>query len=124
MITRRSLAASGLAAAGLAACRAPSTGQGPNEIVFSILPTAPASTLEAHWKPVLDDMEKETGLKVTPFVPANYTLLIEAMKFKRTDAGWFSNEAGLEAVRRADGEVFARTIGPAGLDGYQSVLIV
>jgi len=46
-------------------------------------------------------MAKATGLKIKPFIPSNYTVLIEAMKFKQTDAGWFSNESGLEAVRRA-----------------------
>lgn len=124
MITRRHLALSGAAAFGLAACGRSEIGPTQGEITFSILPTAPAATLEQHWAPVLADMEKSTGLKVRPFIPANYTLLIEAMKFKRTDAGWFSNEAGLEAVRRADGEVFARTLGPNGVNGYQSVLIV
>ena len=36
------------------------------------------------------------------------------MSFKKTDAGWFSNQSGLEAVRRGDGEVFARTFEPSG----------
>jgi phosphonate transport system substrate-binding protein len=51
-------------------------------------------------------------------------LLVEALRFKKTDAGWFSNRSGLEAVRQAGGEVFARTFSPNGVDGYTSVLIV
>ncbi|MFI4935988.1 MAG: phosphate/phosphite/phosphonate ABC transporter substrate-binding protein [Caulobacterales bacterium] len=126
MITRRSLTGMGAAALGLAACgKSDQEGAGtPGEITFSILPTGPAATLQKNWQPVLTDMEKATGLKVKPFIPSNYTVLIEAMKFKQTDAGWFSNESGLEAVRRANGEVFARTLGPGGVDGYTSVLIV
>jgi phosphonate transport system substrate-binding protein len=124
MITRRHLGLTGAAAFGLAACgQEPSAGT-PGELTFSILPTAPAASLLKNWQPVLDDMAKATGLKIKPFIPSNYTVLIEAMKFKQTDAGWFSNESGLEAVRRANGEVFARTLGPGGVDGYQSVLIV
>jgi phosphonate transport system substrate-binding protein len=69
-------------------------------------------------------MQKETGLKIIPYYSNNYTLLVEAMRFKKTDAGWFSNQSGLEAVRRGGGEVFARTFSPTGVDGYTSVLIV
>jgi phosphonate transport system substrate-binding protein len=124
MITRRELTLAGLATVGLSGCGPSGSTEPPGQITFSILPTAPAATLQKNWGPVLADMEQATGLKVKPFIPANYTLLVEAMKFKQTDAGWFSNESGLEAVRRAGGEVFARTLGPGGVDGYQSVLIV
>jgi len=124
MITRRHLGLTGADALGLAACGKEPSAEAPGELTFSILPTAPAATLQKNWQPVLDDMAKATGLKIKPFIPSNYTVLIEAMKFKQTDAGWFSNESGLEAVRRADGEVFARTLGPDGLNGYESLLIV
>ena len=46
------------------------------------------------------------------------------MQFKQTEVGWFSNLPGLDAVRRANGEVFARTYDPSGTDGYKSVIIV
>ncbi len=124
MITRRHLGLTGAAAFGLAACGKQASSEAPGELTFSILPTAPAASLLKNWQPVLDDMAKATGLKIKPFIPSNYTVLIEAMRFKQTDAGWFSNESGLEAVRRANGEVFARTLGPGGVNGYQSLLIV
>jgi phosphonate transport system substrate-binding protein len=60
---------------------------------------------------------------VKPFFQSNYTGLIEGMRFKQIDAGWFSNQSGLEAVRRADGEVFVRSSDPSGVDGYNSILI-
>src|SRR5580658_9371278 len=124
MITRRHLALSGVAAFGLAACKDADTTEPPGQITFSILPTGPAATLQKNWQPVLDDMAKATGLKIVPYIPTSYNLVVEAMRFKQTDAGWFSNESGLEAVRRANGEVFARTLGLNGVNGYQSVLIV
>ena len=46
------------------------------------------------------------------------------MRFKQTDLGWFTNQSGLEAVRRAGGEVFARSVNPSGIDGYEAVIIV
>jgi phosphonate transport system substrate-binding protein len=124
MITRRHFAV--LGAGALAACGQARDGSGgvPGELRFSILSTESAQNLQQHWGPVLADMQTITGLKVTPFYSTNYTALIEAMRFKQTDVGWFSNESGLEAVRRADGEVFARTTDASGVDGYHSVLIV
>lgn len=123
MIRRLVLAA--LATLSLAACGdGLDRGDAPDEIRFSILNTENSQTSQQYWAPVLADMEKATGLKVKPYFQSNYTGLIEAMRFKQTDVGWFSNQSGLEAVRRAGGEVFARTTDPSGIDGYYSVLIV
>jgi phosphonate transport system substrate-binding protein len=69
-------------------------------------------------------MQTATGLTVKPFFGSNYSALVEAMKFKQSDLGWFTNQSGLEAVRRAGGEVFARTTHPNGHDGYQGVIVV
>jgi phosphonate transport system substrate-binding protein len=123
MIPRRLFGSLALAAL-LAACGRPAPQGSPSEIRFSVLSTESAQNMEAYWQPILADMAKQTGLKVTPYFSNNYTLLIEALRFKKTDAGWFSNLSGLEAVRHGDGEVFARTFDPSGTDGYQSVLIV
>jgi len=127
MIDRRLFMGSSLAALGLTACgkseQAPAGGP-PKEINFSILATENSSSMETFWKPILADMEKSIGIPVKPFFASNYTALIEALRFKQTDAGWFSNQSGLEAVRRSNGEVFARTFDPTGTDGYTSVLIV
>jgi len=99
-------------------------GDAPDEIRFSILSTENSQTSDRYWQPILKDMEKATGLEVKPFYQSNYTALIEAMRFGQTDVGWFSNQSGMEAVRRAGGEVFARTTDPSGVDGYKAVLIV
>jgi phosphonate transport system substrate-binding protein len=79
---------------------------------------------QGAWTPFLADMEKATGLKIEPFYGTNYTALIEAMRFKQTDAGWFANQSALEAVRRSGGEVFARATKPEGPDGYQALIVV
>lgn len=123
MIIRRALF--GLAAVAALALAGCGGGEKPkDEITFSILSTEKAQNMETYWQPILADMEKQTGLKVKPFFSGSYSALIEAMRFKQTDLGWFSNQSGLEAVRRADGEVFARTFDPSGVDGYTSVIIV
>ena len=117
MISRRSalviaarLSALGLSALALASCgKAPQANAAKDTVTFSILSTESAQNMEGYWKPILADMEKQTGLKVKPFFSSNYSSLIVAMGAKQTDLGWFSNQSGLEAVRRSNGEVFART---------------
>ncbi|MDB5479603.1 MAG: phosphate/phosphite/phosphonate transporter substrate-binding protein [Caulobacteraceae bacterium] len=127
MITRRRVAA--LAGSTLALVGCGKTGHATQsvpvgEVHFSVLSTESTQAMSRYWQPILEDMRKQTGLKITPYYSNNYTLLVEALRFKKTDAGWFSNQSGLEAVRRGGGEVFARTFSPSGIDGYTSVLIV
>ncbi len=96
----------------------------PEVVRFSILSTGSSQAMSQYWRPILADMARETGLRIVPYYASNYTLLVEAMRFAKTDAGWFSNESGLEAVRRGGGEVFARSVGAGGVDGYASVVLV
>lgn len=93
-------------------------------LTFSIVSTEASQTQMVEWGPFLKDMEKATGMTVKPFFGSTYTALVEAMRFKQSDLGWFTNQSGLEAVRRAGGEVFARTTHPDGPDGYQGVILV
>ena len=120
-MNRRSLLALAATAA-LAAC-APKP-KPPPELVFSILSAESQSSAEKDWAPFLADMQTALGMPVKAYYGANYTGLIEAMRFKQTQFGWFTNQSGLEAVRRAGGEVFARSVNPSGVDGYEAVIIV
>jgi phosphonate transport system substrate-binding protein len=112
-----------LAVLALAACAKPAP-DAAKTLTFSIVSTEATQTQMQEWGPFLKDMEKATGLTVKPFFGSNYSALVEAMRFKQSDLGWFTNQSGLEAVRRAGGEVFARTTHPTGPDGYQGVIIV
>ena len=125
MITRR-LALALTAALTLAGCSPKEAAKpaAPAVVNFSIMSTEGRQTQMDDWGPFLADMEKSIGIPVKPFFGTNYTSLIEAMRFKQTDVGWFTNQSGLEAVRRANGEVFARTVKPNGPDGYQAVIVV
>lgn len=110
-------------AATLAACN-PQKPAERKDIVFSILSAESQTSAEADWAPFLADMSKALGRPVTAFYGSNYTALIEAMRFKQTDLGWFTNQSGLEAVRRGNAQVFARSSNPVGPDGYEAVIIV
>jgi phosphonate transport system substrate-binding protein len=101
---------------------APAAAQPPKEIAFGIISTDSSAALRDRWQPVLDDMAKRVGVKVTPFFATDYAGVIEAMRFKKVDLAWFGNKSAIEAVDRANGEVFVQTVAPDGA-GYYSLLI-
>lgn len=118
---------------GLTALALASAGCGPaesparpavKEIGFSVLSADLSAEQEALWKEFLGDMEKETGLKVTPFYASNYTSLVQAMRFDQAQVGRFSTPSALQAVRQAGGEVFVRATDPSGADAFASILVV
>ena len=127
MIARRVLGglAVATAALGLFACSPkPANHAQPKEITFSILSAENQASMGPLWQPLLDDMSAQIGVKVKPFFATNYTSLIEAMRFKQVQVGWFSALPALDAVNRADAEVLGRVIDAGGDATYKSVLIV
>src|SRR5205809_8095776 len=113
---RRSLIALALA---LAACSQPAA-KAPapkNEVVFSLLSAESQTSAEKDFKPFIDDMSKALGMPVKAFYASNYTALIEAMRFKQVDLGWYTNQSALDAVRRSDGGGISRRADPSGIDG-------
>ena len=114
------------AALAMASCspKADSSSAAPKEIVFSILSAENQASMGPLWQPLLDDMSAQIGVKVKPFFATNYTSLIEAMRFKQVQVGWFSALPALDAVNRADAEVLGRVIDAGGDATYKSVIIV
>ena len=108
----------------LAACGKPAQTTTPQVINFSILSAEDQQSMGRVWQPLLDDLQKQTGLKMKAFYATNYTSLIEAMRFNQVQAGWFSALPSLEAVNRANGEVLGRIVSGDGTVTYESVLIV
>ena len=93
------------------------------EINFSIPSTGNDRAQAQLWKPFLDDMTRQTGLKIRPAFVSNATSIVPAMRSNRVQLGWFANFSALDAVRRGGGEVFAHATDPSGADGYNSVII-
>lgn len=94
------------------------------EINFGIISTESTQNLRADWQPLLDDMEKQTGLKVKAFFAPDYAGIIEGMRFNKVHVAWLGNKSAMEAVDRANGEVFAQMVNSDGTQGYYSHLIV
>lgn len=114
----------GLAATAVAATLAtPAAAAEMTELNFGIISTESQQNLKTTWLPFLDAMSEETGLKVNAFFATDYAGVIEGMRFGKVDVAWFGNKSAMEAVDRADGEVFAQTVDVDGNPGYWSLLI-
>ncbi len=93
------------------------------EINFGIIATDSAAVQREKWQPFFDDMEKKTGLKIRAFYAPDYNGVIEAMRFNKVQVAWYGNKSAIEAVDRANGEVFAQVVYADGTMGYRSLII-
>ena len=93
------------------------------EVNFGIISTDKSAAIKSLWDPFLEDMRKQTGLKVNGFFATDYTGIIEAQRFNKIQVAWYGNKSAIEAVDRANGEVFAQFIDLHGTPGYYSYII-
>jgi phosphonate transport system substrate-binding protein len=93
------------------------------EINFGIIATDAASTQRERWEPFFRDMEKKTGLTIKSFYAPDYAGVIEAMRFNKVQVAWYGNKSAMEAVDRANGEIFAQVMYADGSFGYHGLLI-
>ncbi|PZP53853.1 MAG: phosphonate ABC transporter substrate-binding protein [Agrobacterium fabrum] len=93
-------------------------------INFGIISTESQQNLKGSWLPFLDAMKEKTGLEVKPFFASDYAGIIEGMRFNKVQMAWYGNKSAMEAVDRAEGEVFVQSVASTGEPGYWSVVIV
>jgi len=108
----------------LSAIALPAAAQEGKSINIGLISTETSSNLKAAWQPVIDDLSKALGMQVKPFFASDYAGIIEGMRFNKVQVAWFGNKSAIEAVDRANGEVFASVIDKDGNPGYWSLLIV
>ena len=92
-------------------------------LAFGIIATDSASVQRERWEPFFRDMEKKTGVKINSFYAPDYAGVIEGMRFNKVQVAWMGNKAAMEAVDRAQGEIFAQVVYADGALGYHSLLI-
>jgi phosphonate transport system substrate-binding protein len=98
--------------------------QSPRELQMGFIATESSANLKTAWQPVLEDLQKATGYKVTPFFAPDYAGIIEAMRFNKVQVAFMGNKSAMEAVDRSQGEVFAKVAHADGTQGYWSLMIV
>jgi phosphonate transport system substrate-binding protein len=94
------------------------------ELTFGIIPTDTLDNLKQGFEPLAADLGRKMGVKVKTQYGQDYAAVIEAMRFKKVDFAWFGNKSAIEAVDRANAEVFAQLVGLDGAPGYWSLIIV
>jgi len=93
------------------------------ELNFGIIATEKAGALRQMWEPFLDDMSKAVGVKVNGFYATDYAGIIEAQRFNKVQIAWYGNKSAIDAVDRANGEVFVQFVDLDGTPGYYSYVI-
>ncbi len=101
----------------------PAYAQDAKEINFGIISTDSSSALKKDWAEFLADMQKAVGVKINPFFATDYAGIIEGMRFNKVQVAYYGNKSAMEAVDRADAEVFAKLIRVDGSEGYNSLII-
>jgi phosphonate transport system substrate-binding protein len=113
-----------LIAVAMFAAGAASAAEDLKEITLGIIPTESSSSAMKGFEPFRADMEKALGIPVKLFIAPDYAGVIEAMRFNKVQIAWFGNKSAIEAVNRADGEVFVQTVDVTGNPGYWSLIVV
>ena len=90
--------------------RAPAAAQDGKTLNFGIISTESSSNQKQVWQPVIDDLSRAIGVPVKPFFASDYAGIIEGMRFNKVQMAWYGNKSAIEAVDRANGEVFASVI--------------
>ena len=107
-----------------AAFAAPAAAELPKELNFGIISTESTQNLKQDWEPMLNDLAKKSSMKINAFFAPDYAGIIEAMRFNKVQVAWYGNKSAMEAVDRANGEVFVQTLAADGSPGYWSLLVV
>jgi phosphonate transport system substrate-binding protein len=124
MIRRTLMLGLAVAGLGLASCGEKSSAPAaPTELTFSVQPAEGADLATLHWTPLINDLSRKIGMKVTLRLSPNYTTLVQAMQHNQTQLAWFSALPAVEAINRADAEVFARTLDQEGSGTYTSIIM-
>ena len=102
----------------------PALAQMPKEINFGIISTESTQNLKQDWEPMLNDLSRVSKAKINAYFAPDYAGIIEGMRFNKVQVAWYGNKSAMEAVDRANGEVFLQTIAADGSPGYWSLLVV
>jgi phosphonate transport system substrate-binding protein len=111
-------------AIGALALTAAAHAQALTELNFGVISTEASVNQKKNWDPFVESMSKAIGVKVKAFYATDYAGVIEAMRFNKVQVAWYGNKSAMEAVDRANGEVFAQVVSKDGSTGYYSHLIV
>jgi phosphonate transport system substrate-binding protein len=98
----------------------------PKELTFALLSTESAPEVVRRWGPILEQLEKDLGVKVKHVSATDYRGTIEALRFKKAELGHLGPKSYVEASTNnyANVEPIVQVQQANGSLGYRSCLIV
>ncbi|GGY22582.1 phosphonates-binding periplasmic protein [Rhodanobacter panaciterrae] len=93
-------------------------------IRFGILPIGSAAESLEQWRPLLDDLQKRLGRRVTTVSASSYAGLSDAIGAQRVDVAFLSGKLAVEAVSHQHMQVFAQFVRNDGAKGNVAMLVV
>jgi phosphonate transport system substrate-binding protein len=122
MLNRRNLIA---IAAAVLATGAQAQTAAPSELVFAVVPAENASMVSDRYKDFLEYLSKETGVKVTLRVAADYAAVIEGQRAGQIHIGYYGPTAYARArMTGANITPFVTETAKGGVRGYYAVVYV
>lgn len=96
----------------------------PELLTMGIISTESSTQLRKGFDPFVQAFSQKLGIPIKAYFATDYAGVIEAMRFNKIQLAWMGNKSAIEAVDRAEAEVFAQITKVDGSEGYHSVLIV
>ena len=93
----------------------------PRELAFGMISSTGNEDYKKRWKPLLDELGTQTGMRVTATASAN---IVDDIRDGKVHVAWLSNKLALDAVATGKMKIFAQMVKDDGSSGYSSVLIV
>jgi phosphonate transport system substrate-binding protein len=122
MLNRRNLIA---IAAAVLATGAQAQTAAPKELVFAVVPAENAGMVADRYKEFLDYLSKETGVKVTLRIAADYAAVIEGQRAGQIHIGYYGPTAYARArMNGAQITPFVTETAKGGVRGYYAVVYV
>ncbi len=118
---QKALLAGGLVALSVTVANA---ADAPKELTFGVISTESSQALRTKWEPFIEDLQKSIGMPIKAAYATDYAGIIEGMRFGKVQLAWYGNKSAMEAVDRADGQVFVQSTSADGTAGYYSVILV
>ncbi len=91
------------------------------ELAFGMISSTGNEDYKKRWRPLLDELGTQTGMKVTSTAAAN---IVDDIRDGKIQIAWLSNKLALDAVATGKMKIFAQMMKDDGSSGYSSVLIV
>lgn len=99
------------------------TDKWPDKIRLGLIPTEGGADIKVRFKPLIDQLEKDLGIKVEPFSASDYAGIITAMSHKHIDFAYFGPKSYVEASARAGAQALALELDKTGAKGYHGIII-